>query len=345
MRLSFILLLMLFYTQFSVAQIEQNEKELFKTGVEQQLSGDFSKALITFTKLTEINSKKSIYFYYLAISKLQLKNYSDALVDFNRYMAMDSVIAEAYFNRYIANKETKNFQFALADVSRYLTYFPNDTNARLARYSLALNMSENTEILEDGKWLIKNKLADDSTIATQLRILENENRNGESLELLNFILEDPKVSVRFYLDRAFILFSIGLYEKSIADIDRFLISEPKYIPALKLKFDNHFYLRKLPDCENLILELIDLQPDNGTFIGDYGHILLQKGDWKGAEKQFDKAIRFKSENLGYIYLGRAIARYNTGRAGLACSDWERSLLLGESISRKYLNKYCDKIND
>lgn len=345
MRLSFILLLMLFYTGFSVAQIEQNEKELFKIGVEQQLSGDYTKALNSFTKLTEINPKKSIYFYYLAISKLQLKNYSDALVDLNRYMTMDSVIAEAYFNRYIANKETRNFQFALADISRYLTYYSNDTNARLARYDLALKMSENSEIIEDGKWLIKNKQANDSLIITQLRILENENMKGESLELLNFILEDPQVSVRFFLDRAFILFSIGHYEKSIKDIDRFLISEPKYVQALKLKFDNYFYLRNLPDCESLILELIDLQPDNGTFIGDYGHILLQKGDWKAAEKQFDKAIRFKSDNLGYIYLGRAIARYNTGRAGLACADWERSLLLGESISRKYLNQYCNKVND
>jgi hypothetical protein len=55
---------------------------------------------------------------------------------------------------------------------------------------------------------------------------------------------------------------------------------------------------------------------------------------------FTQAIKMKTENISYVYLGRGIARYNIGKVGLACQDWERSVLMGEKNASKYMEQYC-----
>jgi tetratricopeptide (TPR) repeat protein len=332
----------LFFCIASFDAKAQSEEILYKRGVESLENQEFERAKKDFYQLISQFPNNSKYWYLSGVAKTQLKDFSSALVDLNKAISLNPGLQDAYLFRHLANKETRNFQFALADISKFIEYQPNDTSARWSRYSLALYMREFDEAVNDGRWLIDKGLATDTLIESQLMILEETSNFKQAVELLTKLIQRDPQSSKWYFKRALMYYAAADYQKSLLDIERFLISEPKNIAALKVRFDNHFYLRNLPTCEKFITELIELEPKNGIFHGDYGHILLQKGDWERAEKSFDKAIKLKSDALGYIYLGRGIARFNKGHKNEACADWERALLLGEAVSRNYLVKYCNK---
>ncbi len=320
----------------------QNESEIYEKGLQALKSENYELAKKTFYTLRSQYPQNANYWYLSGVSKIQLKDHSSALVDLNKAISLNTELSDAYLFRHLANKETRNFQFALADISKYLEYSPNDTSARWSRYSLALYMKEFEEAVQDGNWLMDKGLGGDSLLISQISLLEESGNYRMAIDLTSQIIRKNPDKVQGYYKRAFLYFTAAEHEKSLQDIERFLLSEPKNINALKLRFDNHFYLRNLPTCEKYVIELIELEPKNGTFHGDLGHVLLQKGDWERAEAAFEKAIKFKSESLGYIYLGRGIARFNKGDKAAACSDWERALILGEMVSRNYLIKYCNR---
>lgn len=339
---AFGLWILLIFCAFPRMGNAQTESERYQSGINALNTGKYSEAKKVFYLLRSQYPQKAEYWYMSGMSKIQLKDYSSALVDLNKAISINPEIQDAYLFRHLANKETRNFQFALADISKYLDYNPNDTNARWSRYQLALYMKEYEEAVLDGAWLIQRKLGGDSLLLSQVSILEEAGNYRNAIDLLSQVIKSDPDNALWYFKRAFLYFTAADHQKSLNDIERFLITDPKNIQGLKLRFDNHFYLRNLPTCEKYVLELIEIEPKNGTFHGDYGHVLLQKGDWDRAENAFEKAIKFKSDGLGYIYLGRGIARFNKGDKTSACSDWERSLILGEMVARNYLIKYCNR---
>ena len=319
----------------------QTEKVQYSKALDLLEHNDFKEAKSAFFKLTQTYPNNAQYHHYLGVTKLELADPSSALVDLNKCISIDPNIKEAYFNRYVANNATRNFQFALADISKYIEFYPNDTLSRLNRFALSKYMNEVEESIQDGKWLLTHNVGGDSLIHSLILLLTNEKRDIDLKAFLDQVIVENRDNHWWYFERAMVSYRLNQFEFSLKDLNRFLMVEPKYIPALKLRFDNNFYLRNLPLCEKQILELIYLDPKNGTFQGDYGHILLQKGDWNNAIKSFNSAIKNKGEHLGYVYLGRGIARYNLGDIKMACEDWEKSLLLGEITARRFISKYCD----
>lgn len=320
----------------------QNEQQRVQEGMNLLKEGSASQARRVFYQLKSQYPQNARYWYLSGLANLQMKDPSSALVDLNKSILLNPNQMDAYWFRHIANKETRNFQFALADISKYIELSPGDTAARFSRYSLAIYLKEFQEAADDGLWLIKKGLGGDTLIQTQIQLLEEANNYRSAIELLTLLINKKPDEDAWYFKRAQLYFSNAEHQKSLNDIERFLITNNRDLKALKLRFDNHFYLRNLPTCEKYIIEMIEMDPKNGTFLGDYGHILLQKGDWDKAETYFQKAINFKSESLGYVYLGRGIARFNKGDKSNACSDWERALILGEMVARNYLVKYCNR---
>jgi Tfp pilus assembly protein PilF len=81
-------------------------------------------------------------------------------------------------------------------------------------------------------------------------------------------------------------------------------------------------------------------PNDPDLLADYGHCLLQQEKWVEADEWLSKSIKAKNSSPAYAYLGRGIARYNQGKLGLACVDWERSYQLGEKAAKKWLDAHC-----
>lgn len=336
------LYMMFFFLSFTQHVWAQTEAERYDKGVKILKESDFENAKKIFYELRSQYPQKAEYWYLCGVAKIQGKDFGSALVDLNKAISLNAELQDAYLFRHLANKETRNFQFALADISKYLEYVPNDTSARYSRYKLALYMNEYEDAVTDGAWLIQKGIGGDTLLETQIGVLEEAGNYRNAIDLLSSILRKDPDNEKWYYKRAHLYFAAADHQRSLNDIERFLIMDPKNSKALKLRFDNHFYLRNLPTCEKYVIELIEIEPKNGSYHGDYGHVLLQKGDWERAENAFEKAIKLKSEALGYVYLGRGIARFNKGDKDNACTDWERSLILGEMVSRNYLIKFCNR---
>lgn len=315
-----------------------SNEDLIRTLIQQ---GKIADAKIEIQRQLAANPNNSEAHFGLGLCYINSKEYSTALVSLNKAINLNPNLKDAYFYRFLANIETSNFQFAMADINQHLKFFSQDTLAHSQKMKLAIQMREYNDAIQEGYWLVDHKFGGDDLILQQIQLLEMQKGPKEQITFLNRVILDNRDNHGWYYHRAQAYFNLGEYEKSLIDLDRFLIAEPKFINALKLRFDNHYFLRNLPKCEIYIQELMDLEPENGLFYSDYGHILLQKGEWNKAIKNFDQAIKYKSDHLGYVYLGRGIARFNLNQKKLACADWEKSLLLGETISKKYLNNYCE----
>ncbi len=318
----------------------QKEIDLFNEGIKFQQSEKYVEAVNTFNTLITMAPTNASYWYNRGVAKLQLKNYGEAVVDLNKCIYIDTSISEAYFNRHLAYKFTSNFQFALADISKYIENFPNDPESRKSRYALSMQMKEYEYSEIDAKWMIKNGIGSDTVKIQLLSIFDALKKPQEKLLFLNSEISKNSDNVKMYYFRALCNHELEQFEISNTDLDRFLLSEPKNVDAMKLKFENCFWLKQFEKSIVIIEELIDNNKKNGTYYADYGHVLLQMRNWKEAEKKFTQAIKIKTENISYVYLGRGIARYNIGKVGLACQDWERSVLMGEKNATKYMEQYC-----
>ncbi len=303
--------------------------------------GKIEQAKLEINKELSRNPKNAEAHFSMGLCHINLKDYSTALVSLNKAINLNPDLKDAYFYRFLANIETSNFQFAMADINQHLKFYNQDTIAHSQKFNLAIQMREYEDAIQEGYWLFDHKFGGDEVITEQIKLFETLNRSKEQIAFLNRVILEDRENHWWYFYRAQSFYNLGEYEKSLIDLDRFLIVEPKFTDALKLRFDNHYYLRNLPKCEVYIQELMDLEPEKGIYYSDFGHILLQKGEWNNAIKNFDLAIKYKSDHLGFVYLGRGVARYNLNQKKLACADWEKSLLLGETISKKYLNTYCE----
>ena len=99
-------------------------------------------------------------------------------------------------------------------------------------------------------------------------------------------------------------------------------------------------MNRIDESEAIYQTLLAGAPNDGDLMADYGHCLLQLERYNDADIWLSKSIKSKNSTPAYAYLGRGVARYNMGKIGVACADWERSLLLGEKSASKWLEKYC-----
>ena len=318
----------------------KSEADLFQEGLKHQQSGAYNEAIRVFNSLISMSPSNANYWYNRGVAKLQIKNYGEAVVDLNKCIYLDTANTEAYYNRHLAYKFTSNYQFALADISKYISYYPNDVESRKSRYALSMQMKEYEYSEIDANWMVQNGIGSDTIKIQLLSIYDALKKNNEKLNFLNGEIKRNPDNAKMYYFRALCNHEMEKFELSNTDLDRFLLSEPKNLDAMKLKFENHFFLKNFEKAIEIIEELIDENKKNGTYYADYGHVLLQMRNWKEAEKKFTQAIKMKTDNISYVYLGRGIARYNIGKVGLACQDWERSVLMGEKNASKYMEQYC-----
>lgn len=324
----------------AIAQTDLKETELYNAAKSELLKGNYEEAYKGFTSLIQKNSKNASYWYARGLVLLQQKNYSDAVVDLNKCIYLDTSMNEAYYNRFLAYMNTSNYQFALADVTKYLSYSSDDATAHLARYLLSLDMKEYDYSMIDAEWMLNHNLGGDTMKTKLISIYDALKKYDRKLDFLNNeIKQNPDIS-KYYYFRAMTYHQLEKYAESNTDISKFLMMEPENVDALKLKFDNLFFLKQFNECVELIQQLIRDFPARGQYYSDYGHTLLQMKQYKEAERKFTQAIKLRTENLAYVYLGRGIARYNLGKLGMACQDWDRSLMMGEKGAQKYLTQYC-----
>lgn len=116
------------------------------------------------------------------------------------------------------------------------------------------------------------------------------------------------------------------FKKGVELFNKALKEDSKNIPALYNRARALSKIHKLEDALNDFEELVQLQPANATFIGDYAVALHLNGKNKEAEMAFDKSLELEPQNP-YRWSSRAFFRDRIGRSQEAIQDYEKAIEL------------------
>ncbi|MBL7811457.1 MAG: tetratricopeptide repeat protein [Bacteroidetes bacterium] len=320
----------------------QGVEDWVNKGLKQDSAGQSQQAVESFSKAIELEPDLAVIWYNRGVARMHLKQASLAVVDFNKAVFLDTSLTDAYFNRHLAYKATSNYMFAMADLDEYLKRRPGDVTALDARADLAIEMKEFDVARKDLETL--HTLAPENA-SLLVRLAELCSQTGDhpgAEKWYNELLSAYPDEVGFYLSRAYVRTAAGNYSGSMDDINLYLLRQPRDAEALKLKADNYFYNKQFTEAEGIYTALLGKDSSNGSLWADYGHCLLQRGEFVKAEEILTRSIRSKADSPGYAYLGRGMARYNQGKTAEACQDWEKGKMLGEKRASEYLDKHCKK---
>lgn len=318
----------------------QSAEQWVTRGLALDSAGNYAEAVKCYNKALEFSPEIAVIWYNRGVSYMQLKKHGLAVVDFNKALYLDSSLIDAYYNRSLAYRFTGNYQFALSDITIYINRFPEDFIALESRAMLAIEMKEWPTAATDLESLLK---LFPSNTEYALLLEDVYIQSKRFTDALNLIQDQMRRNPQYhflYLNRAYVHYHSGNYDKSVDDVNTFLIQEPKNTEALKLKADDYFFLKRFQEAAFLYQDLLQSDSLNANLLADYGHCLLQVQDYKAADSVLTKSIRAKNDAPAYAYLGRGIARNNLGMGNLACEDWWKSYKLGENRAAEYLNKNC-----
>lgn len=334
--------LLLFYTASLAAQ---NAEEWAVRGMKFDSLGNPSKAVECYNKALELAPNAAIIWYNRGVCYMELKKFNLAVVDFNKTLFLDTGFTTAYYNRSLAYRYTNNYQFALADISEYILRNPNEFEAVMDRAELAMEMKEyNTAILDLKTILSQFPDRDEAKfLLFQANYLLPD--YATALVLIDELIVQRPGDYFLQLHRAYTLFHSNQFEASINCINLFLLNDENNTEAIRLKADNFFFMKKFTEASAIYENLLLSDSLNANLLADYGHCLLQMGQFHAADSVLTKSIRAKNEAPAYAYLGRGIARFNLNQGDLACQDWMKSSKLGEKRAEEYLKINCLKENE
>ena len=341
-KAKFLLALAILGINASNAQLSFDQ--LMSNGVKADEKGQYDEAIINLNLAVDSKPENDMAWLTRGIVRIHMSDFSSAVVDFNKAIYLNPARSKTYLYRYIAYSRTENYQFAFGDINHYLGLAPSDTLGRVYRLEISLKLKEYDAVYEDMLWLYKTM--GDLFLRDYLPILSihfDASKKYEDFQKILLGLKQINPSEPFISESLIQnTYQMGQFELCLTQVDESLKQNPQNHNLLKLKADALFYLSRIDESESIYQELLSGSPNDGDLMADYGHCLLQLERYNDADIWLSKSIKSKNSTPAYAYLGRGIARYNMGRIGVACADWERSLLLGEKSATQWLEKHCQE---
>lgn len=145
----------------------------------------------------------------------------------------------------------------------------------------------------------------------------------------------------FYCSYGDLLQYSGATDKAFEAYDSALLYNPLNILAL----NNYAYFLsveniRLDEAMAMSERVLQIEPDNETYIDTYAWILFRKGDYEGAKQQIDEALvrmAVGGEISGTLYEHAGDIYWHLGRKDDAVDFWEKAAKTGE-ISRALQKK-------
>ncbi len=142
---------------------------------------------------------------------------------------------------------------------------------------------------------------------------EFQHNDSKTLNLMNLALKIKPQNEKVYIDRAWIYYRLGDYNKALDDFNK----------------------------------AISLKPDNARFYLDRGDIFYELGDYKKALKDYDKAISMQKDAYCFISK-RGLFYYKTGEYEKAIKDFHFAYKKGHDdlnlfsigLAKEAQNDYC-----
>ena len=341
-KAKFLLALAIFGINTSNAQLSFDQ--LMSNGVRADEKGQYDEAIINLNLAVDSKPENDMAWLTRGIVRIHMSDFSSAVVDFNKAIYLNPARPKTYLYRYIAYSRTENYQFAFGDINHYLGLAPSDTLGRVYRLEISLKLKEYEAVYEDMLWLYRTM--GDLFLRDYLPILSiHFDASKKYADFQKILLGLKQISPSEALISESLIqntYQMGQFDLCLMQVDESLKQNPENQNLLKLKADALFYLNRIDESESIYQILLSGSPNDGDLMADYGHCLLQLERYNDADVWLSKSIKSKNSTPAYAYLGRGIARYNMGKIGVACADWERSLLLGEKSATKWLEKHCQE---
>jgi len=337
-------LIILFSFFFRVATAQYTFDQLMSFGLRSDEKGDYTTAIVSLDQAVDMFPQEDIAWVTRGVVRVHMKDFGSAVVDFNKAILLNPNRTQTYLYRYIAYKETENYQFAYSDINRYLGEVPQDTFAHIERMELSMLLSEYETFQSDFDWLYQQLGDNFFTVyrfgTKQLQHFEKIKQVPVYAKILGSTYAKYPNSIAVKSHYVYAAFQAEQYATCLNLVDEMLVDEPKNAGFLRYRGDALFYLNRIDEAATVYSELLKTSPNDPDLLADYGHCLLQQEKWQESDEWLSKSIKMKNGSPAYAYLGRGIARYNQGKVGLACVDWDRSYQLGEKAAKKWLDAHC-----
>lgn len=330
----------------SVAMAQYSFDQLMSFGLRSDEKGDYPTAIVSLDQAIEMKPQEDIAWLTRGVVRVHMKDYGSAVVDFNKAILLNPSRNQTYLYRFIAYKETENYQFAFSDINRYLGEETEDTFAHQERMDLSMLLSEYETFQADFEWMFA-KLGDAMLDEygygkKQLQHFEKTKQMSVYARILGTTYGKYPESKSLKAHYVAATFQAEQFATCLKLVNELLEQYPNNSNYQRYKADALFYLNRIDEAAELYASLLKIMPNDADLLADYGHCLLQQEKWIEADEWLSKSIKLKNSAPAYAYLGRGIARYNQGKTGLACVDWERSYQLGEKAAKKWLDAHCNQ---
>ncbi|MCU0439896.1 MAG: tetratricopeptide repeat protein [Raineya sp.] len=140
---------------------------------------------------------------------------------------------------------------------------------------------------------------------------------------LSFAKNNAKLQTQLNIRLADTYYGMGQYEKSDKVFEDILVKEPENVVALN---NYSYYLasrkQKMDIATKHVKKLLELQPENGVFVGTYGWVLYKQNKLQDAKKMFEKAVSLAPSALILEHYGDVLFKLN--EKDKAIEQWQKA---------------------
>lgn len=251
---------------------------------------DFEKSEQIFRKLYQERADDYSRFY-LAASLETLKRTEEARQLYESIDPKSAMAADAEVRLAGLDFADDNLQLALKRLQHVLKASPDHTEAHLIRSAIRLTEKRYTLLIEESE-------------ATQAK---------------------TKVHPQLLFNRAVAFEHLKDYAQMESMLKRVLSIEPKHADAMN--FLGYSYADrgiKLQRAEQLILQALQLKPDDGYYLDSLAWTYFQRGQYKEALKNQQKAVSIINDDpIMFDHLGDIL--WQSGKAQAAREAWQKSI--------------------
>ncbi len=235
----------------------------------------------------------------------QQKNYKYAIEKYDKVIQLSPEFYSAYYQRGLSNYQIGNYSNAIND----LTVFIENDKATQESY-LYRGWSFN-------------------------EISKSENALNDMNKCVEMNPNDP---YSFY-SRGVILIDLKQYDKAIEDYKVAI----KLKPDFSMAYNNLAWVKFLQKQYSQALIFADqalkIDSTNSVAFDTRADIKFNLNDYKGCIVDADQALLI-NPNINNCYLLKGRANYRLGKKSEACTEWQKSLDMGNLDALSYLSQYC-----
>jgi tetratricopeptide (TPR) repeat protein len=162
---------------------------------------------------------------------------------------------------------------------------------------------------------------------------------NKALTDYNFVLQKDSLDLQVYFQRAQVYSALGLHDKALNDIEKYLLYYPEDETALlryaKILTAGKDYLTAIRTYG----KLIEKYPDKSEYLKLRADTYMKTHTYNYAIKDYSMALDLYPRDAD-IYYQKGMAHFHLKQMHEACAAWKRAQKYGNNKCDRLLYRYC-----